>query len=120
MRSLVDPGNWLLWVRENVPPRLVQVASDLCIFGATTDSDQFQKLIRFHDKKRRFPRSALLTDPGALERALQTRITSPDCWGPVGKLNRLPAVGLRSRRAFCELRCGKAYPNPLQCADGRR
>jgi len=73
-RSLVDPGNWLLWVRENVPPRLVQVASDLWIFGATTDSDQLQKLIRFHDKNRRFPRSALLTDPGALERALQTKI----------------------------------------------
>jgi hypothetical protein len=73
-RSLIDPGNWLLWVRENAPPRLVQVASDLCIFGATTDSDQLQKLIRFHDKKRRFPRSALLTDPGALERTLQTRI----------------------------------------------
>jgi hypothetical protein len=73
-RSLIDPGNWLLWVRENAPPSLVQVASDLCIFGATTDSDQLQKLVRFHDKKRRFPRSALLTDPGALERALQTRI----------------------------------------------
>jgi hypothetical protein len=73
-RSLVDAGNWLLWVRENAPPRLVQVASDLCIFGATTDLDQLRKLIRFHDKKRRFPRSALLTDPGALERRLQTRI----------------------------------------------
>lgn len=73
-RSLIDPGNWLLWVRENAPPRLVQVASDLCVFGATTDSDQLQKLIRFHDKKRRFPRGALLTGPGALERALQTRI----------------------------------------------
>ncbi len=31
-------------------------------------------MVRFHDKKRRFPRSALLTDPGALERTLQTRI----------------------------------------------
>jgi hypothetical protein len=72
--SLIDPGNWLLWVRENAPPRLVQVASDLCIFGATMDSDQLQKLIRFHDKNRRFPRSALLTDPGALERALETKI----------------------------------------------
>lgn len=61
-------------MRENAPPRLVQVVSDLCIFGATADSDQLQKLIRFHDKQRRFPRSALLTDPGALERALQTRI----------------------------------------------
>lgn len=73
-RSLIDPGNWLLWVRENAPPSLVQVASDLTIFGATPDFDQLQKLIRFHDKNRRFPRSALLTDPGTLESALQIKI----------------------------------------------
>ena len=75
-RSLVDPGNWLLWVRENAPPRMVQAASDICIFGATADSNQLQKLIRFHDIKRRFPRSALLVDPGSLERSLKTRIPS--------------------------------------------
>jgi hypothetical protein len=75
-RSLIDPGNWLLWVRENAPPRLVQVASDLCIFGATADSNGLQKLIRFHDKERRFPRNALLLDPKELERALHTRIPS--------------------------------------------
>jgi hypothetical protein len=73
-RALIDPGNWLLWVRENAPPRLVQIVSDLSIFGATADPDQLQKLIQFHDKNRRFPRSALLTDPAALERTLRTRI----------------------------------------------
>ena len=75
-RSLIDPGNWLLWVRENAPPRLAQVASDLCIFGATADSDQLKKLVRFHDKTRRFPRNALLTEPETLGRALKTKIPS--------------------------------------------
>jgi hypothetical protein len=31
-------------------------------------------VIRFHDRNRRFPRSTFLTDPQALEGALQTRV----------------------------------------------
>lgn len=73
-RSLVDPGNWLLWLRESAPPRLAQVVSDLCVFGTSADKDQLQKLIRFHDKTRRFPRNALLTDPEELGHTIQTRI----------------------------------------------
>jgi len=71
---IMDPGNWLLWVCENAPTSLLQIVSDLSVFGATADSHQFAKLIRFHDRTRRFPRDALLIEPRALELALQTTI----------------------------------------------
>lgn len=73
-RSLIDPGNWLLWVRRNAPARLMQIAADLYILGTAVDSDQLEKLIRYHDKTRLFPRTALLSDPRILEKELGIKI----------------------------------------------
>lgn len=72
--DLVDPGNWLLWVRRHAPPRLAQPAADFYLFGAVLDSAQLHELIRFHDSKRLFPRNALLSDAGTVERALGIKI----------------------------------------------
>lgn len=71
---LVDPGNWLLWIRNHAPARLVQAAADVYTFGSVVNSKDLQQLIRFHDNKRLFPRNALLADPRALENALGLKI----------------------------------------------
>jgi len=67
---LVDPGNWLLWIRGNAPRRLVQAAADLAMFGTVLHSDELGQLIKFHDNRRLFPRDVLLADPRTLEKAL--------------------------------------------------
>src|SRR5262249_34151273 len=61
--ALVDPGNWLLWIRRNAPKRLAQAAADLYAFGVALEHEQLAALIRFHDSRRLFPRNALLPEP---------------------------------------------------------
>jgi hypothetical protein len=72
--SLIDPSNWLLWVRRNAPTHLIQAVADLYTLGTVASPDQLQKLIQYHDKKRLFPRTALLTAPLVLEHALGIKI----------------------------------------------
>ena len=59
--NVVDPGNWIKWMRVNSPPSLAQPLAILEYFGGVSSKD-LNKLVRFHDGKRLYPRHALIPD----------------------------------------------------------
>jgi hypothetical protein len=72
--DLIDPGTWIKWIVENAPKRYAQSAADLQSFGVVLNAAELDALIRFHDRTRLFPKSALLTDAVQFEVALQKKI----------------------------------------------
>jgi hypothetical protein len=74
--TLVHPGNWIKWIVENAPRRLAEPAADLRSFGVVLTGRELDALIRFHDSRRLFPRSALLVNTRSIERILHIKIPS--------------------------------------------
>ncbi len=72
--DLTDPGNWLKWLLDNTPRRLAPLLADLQLFGALPSRKELDDLIQFHDKKRRFRRTALLPNARTLEVILRIKI----------------------------------------------
>jgi hypothetical protein len=72
--ELIDPGTWIKWIIENAPKRYAQSAADLQSFGVVLKAGELDALIRFHDRTRLFPKSALLADAVQFEVALQWKI----------------------------------------------
>jgi hypothetical protein len=72
--DLIDPGNWTRWLVEHAPKRLAQPVAELISFGTVLSDKELETLIRFHDRKRLFRRTALLPGARALEKALGRQI----------------------------------------------
>jgi hypothetical protein len=72
--NLIDPGNWTRWLVEHAPKRLAQPVAELISFGTVLSDRELEALIRFHDSKRLFRRTALLPSARALEKALGRQI----------------------------------------------
>lgn len=72
--NLIDPGNWIRWIVENAPKRLAQPVAELISFGTVLNEMRLEILIRFHDGKRLFRRTALLPGARALEQAIGRQI----------------------------------------------
>jgi hypothetical protein len=70
----IDPGTWIKWIIEHAPKRYAQSAADLQSFGLVLNAKELDALIRFHDRTRLFPMSALLADAVQFEIALQKKI----------------------------------------------
>lgn len=72
--DLIDPGNWTRWLVENAPKRLAQPVAELISFGVVLTDKELEALIRCHDSKRLFRRTALLPGARALEKVLGKQI----------------------------------------------
>lgn len=96
--TLVDPGNWLKWVREEAPSSLHQAVDELCVFGTTADPERLRRLIRFHDRTRRFSRRALLDDPVSLQEAIGVKIDAFITIEQARKYQRMAGSGKAAAR----------------------
>jgi|SRR6267142_145957 len=61
-KGVVDPRARLNWLKDNAPPRLASAIAFILRLRTPRTRTDLEKLIRFHDRHRRFPRQSLFPD----------------------------------------------------------